>query len=85
MLIHAVLPHRPTPCKGRKNMNYLEKLDNLDRHIEEHPSDYQAVIARLKTASDAYEHQLYLRKIARLKRVAEIRQKLEGEDNGKES
>lgn len=64
-------------------MNYLDKLDSLDKHIEEHPHDYQAVISRLKTASDAYEHQMYLRKVARLKRVAEVRRRLEGEGNGK--
>ena len=54
-------------------MDYAKKLEALDRHISEHPTDYQAVIARLKTRSDAIEHQLYLRKIERLKRVAEYR------------
>lgn len=54
-------------------MDYAKKLEALDKHISEHPTDYQAVIARLKTRSDAIEHQLYLRKIARLKRVAEYR------------
>lgn len=56
-------------------MNYNERLENLDRHIKEHPKDYQASIARLKTYSDAVEHQMYLRKIERLKRVAEFRRK----------
>ena len=54
-------------------MDYGKKLEALDKHISEHPTDYQAVIARLKTRSDAIEHQLYLRKIERLKRVAEYR------------
>lgn len=54
-------------------MDYAKKLEALDKHISEHPTDYQAVIARLKTRSDAIEHQLYLRKIERLKRVAEYR------------
>lgn len=54
-------------------MDYTEKLKRLDKHIEEHPTDYQAVIARMKTKSDAIEHQMYLRKIKRLKRVAEYR------------
>lgn len=56
-------------------MNYLERLERLDNHIREHPKDYQAVIARLKTKSDAYEHSMYLRKIERLQQVAEIRRK----------
>lgn len=54
-------------------MDYTEQLKRLDKHIEEHPTDYQAVIARMKTKSDAIEHQMYLRKIKRLKRVAEYR------------
>lgn len=65
-------------------MDYIEKLDKIDAHLAEHPTDYQAVVARLRTISDAYEHQLYERKIARLKRVAEIRERLKGEDNAKE-
>ncbi len=55
--------------------NYLEKLKKLDEHLAEHPKDYQASISRLKTYSDAIEHEMYLRKIARLKKVAEFRRK----------
>lgn len=54
-------------------MDYQKKLEALDKHISQHPADYQAVISRLKVRSDAIEHQLYLRKIERLKRVAEYR------------
>ena len=54
-------------------MDYIERLERLDRHILEHPTDYQAVIGRLKCYSDAVEHQMHLRKIERLKRVAEFR------------
>ena len=54
-------------------MDYIERLERLDRHIEQHPKDYQAVIGRLKCYSDAVEHQMHLRKIERLKRVAEFR------------
>lgn len=54
-------------------MDYAEKLERLDRHLAEHPKDYQSVIARMKTYSDAVEHEMYLRKVARLKRVAEVR------------
>ena len=59
-------------------MDYTEKLKRLDKHIEEHPTDYQAVISRMKTKSDAIEHQMYLRKIKRLKRVAEYRRAYDG-------
>lgn len=54
-------------------MDYNDRLAKLDRHIADHPKDYQAVIGRLKCYSDAVEHQMHLKKIARLKRVAEFR------------
>lgn len=54
-------------------MDYTERLERLDSHITEHPTDYQAVIARLKLRSDAIEHEMHTKKIARLKRVAEYR------------
>lgn len=54
-------------------MDYVKKLESLDRHITEHPSDYQAVIARLKMRSDAIEHQIYLKRIERLQKVAKYR------------
>ena len=56
-------------------MDYNDRLAKLDKHIAEHPTDYQASISRLKTYSDAVEHQMYLRKIERLKRVAEFRKR----------
>lgn len=56
-------------------MDYEKRLEALDRHIEEHPKDYQAVIGRMKVYSDSVEHEMYLRKIARLKRVAEFRRR----------
>ena len=54
---------------------HLERLKALDEHIANHPKDYQAVIGRMKAYSDAVEHQMYLKKIARLKKVAEFRRK----------
>lgn len=65
-------------------MDYNEKLAQLDRHISEHPTDYQAVISRLKVRSDAIEHEIYKRKIYRLKRLAEVRRQLREIDNGEE-
>lgn len=54
-------------------MDHIKKLEQLDKHLAEHPKDYQAVISRIKTYSDAVEHQLYLRRIERLKKVAKYR------------
>lgn len=54
-------------------MDYAEKLDRLDKHLAEHPKDYQSVIARMKTYSDAVEHGMYLRRVERMKKLAEIR------------
>lgn len=56
-------------------MKYIEKLEKLDKHIAENPKDYQAVIARLKTYSDAIDHERKHKMDMRLKRVAEIRRK----------
>ena len=60
---------------------HLERLKALDEHIANHPKDYQAVIGRMMCYSDAIEHQMYLRKIERLKRVAEFRKR--GQDEQK--
>ena len=60
-------------------MDYTKKLEQIDRHLAEHPKDYQASIARLKTFSDAVEHEMYLKKVERLKRVAEYRREYEQE------
>ena len=59
-------------------MDYAERLTKLDAHIREHPTDYQAVISRLKIQSDAYENLAYKRKTARLKRLAEFKKKYGG-------
>lgn len=68
-------------------MDHVEHVERLSEHIREHPKDYQAVIAHLKARSDAYEHVMYLRKIDRLRSVAEIRKKrkaLKEDSNGRE-
>lgn len=59
-------------------MDYTAKLDRLDKHIQEHPKDYQSVIARMKTYSDAVEHQMYLKRVERMKKLAEVRSKRNG-------
>lgn len=63
--------------------NYIERLEKIEEHLEEHPADYQAVIAKLKVTSDIYERQIYLRKVARLKQVAEAKERLKEEDDAK--
>lgn len=57
-------------------MDYERKLRRLDEHLAEHPKDYQAVISRLKTKSDAIEHEMHKNKIERLQRVAEIKRQM---------
>ena len=54
-------------------MDYEEKLKRIDRHLAEHPNDYQTQIARLKTYSDAIEHKYYLKRIERAKIIAECK------------
>ena len=60
-------------ASDKKENDMNEKIRNLERHIANHPKDYQAVIGLVKARSDAIEHSLYQRKITRLKRVAEFR------------
>ena len=62
-------------------MDYIEKLDRLDKHIKDNPTDYQAVISRLKTQSKAIDYYRKKQVNMRLKRVAEIRRKYEQEHN----
>lgn len=54
-------------------MDYEKKLAKLDKHLADNPKDYQSVIARMKAYSDSVEHELYLRRIERLKKVAKYR------------
>jgi len=53
-----------------------ETMDNLDRHLIEHPTDYQAVIHRLKKRSKDFEYAQRKRQNERLKKVAEYRRML---------
>lgn len=58
---------------------YEEKLQKLDAHLKEHPTDYQAVISRLKTYSKAVEHERQRKVNERLRKVAEYRRMLNEE------
>lgn len=57
-------------------MEYTEKLKRIDEHLKNNPKDYQSVIARMKIYSDAVEHELYKKRIYRLKRIAEVKRQL---------
>ena len=57
-------------------MDYVKKLERMDEHLKHHPHDYQTVIARLKTASEAYDYHQKKRADYRLARVAEVRRQL---------
>lgn len=80
--LDAVLSHRP-PLSKEKGMNYAEKIERMDAHLARHPQDYQTVIARLKTISDAYEHEVRERRSYRLKRLHEVRRQLKEIENGR--
>jgi len=68
--LHSLIKGKDTK---ERHMKIEEKVERLESHLREHPSDYQAVIAHLKARSDMYEHVAHQRTIERLKRVAEIK------------
>lgn len=62
-----------------------ERVERLEEHLKEHPTDYQAVVAHLKARSDLIEHVAHQRMIERKKKVAEIRRQRKEMRNAKES
>ena len=66
-------------------MKYIEKVERLEEHLKEHPTDYQAVVALLKRRSDLIEHRAWLRMTERKKKVAEIRKQRKERHDAKES
>ena len=62
-------------------MTYEERIQKMDKHLEEHPHDYQTVIARLKTKSDAIEHKRKESVNGRLRNLAEIKRQLRERKN----
>ena len=58
----------------------MERLQKLQRHIDKHPADYQAVVSFYKLRSKEIEHQMMLRKIPRLRMIAECRRRLDGKE-----
>lgn len=55
-----------------------ERLERLSEHIREHPSDYQAVISFYKLRSKEIEHEIWLKRIPKLRLIAKCRRKLNG-------
>ena len=66
-------------------MTHIEKVERLEEHLKEHPTDYQAVVALLKRRSDLIEHRVWLRMIERKKKVAEIRKQRKEKHDAEES
>lgn len=66
-------------------MDIATKVERLEEHLKEHPTDYQAVIALLKRRSDLIEHVAWLRMIERKKKIAEVRRQRKEKQNAKES
>lgn len=54
-------------------MDYEAKVRKLDKHLSEHPKDYQSVIALLKANSDRIADKRRKKAIEKVRQVAEIR------------
>lgn len=52
------------------------RIERIEEHLKEHPSDYQAVIALLKQRSELIEKKRREREIQMLRRIAECRKEL---------
>ena len=53
------------------------KSEKIEEHLKTHPTDYQSVISLYKTRSKEIEKKIGARRIERLKRIAEWRERLE--------
>lgn len=56
---------------------YQTRVENLKKHLRANPHDYQAQIGLLKARSDMIDHDMYLKQIAKKKRIAEAKRILE--------
>lgn len=56
---------------------YQARIENLKKHLRENPHDYQAQIGLLKARSDAIDHDIYLKQVAKKKKIAEAKKILE--------
>ena len=62
-------------------MNYEEKITRMRKHLSDNPADYQTVISLLKVNSKRIDHERKKALDMRSKRVAELRRRLENEDD----
>lgn len=53
------------------------KSEKIAEHLKTHPTDYQSVISLYKARSKEIEQRIGKRRIERLKRIAEWRERLE--------
>ena len=53
------------------------KSEKIAEHLKTHPTDYQSVIALYKTRSKEIERGIHKRRVEKLKRIAEWRERLE--------
>lgn len=56
---------------------YQERVESLKKHLRSNPHDYQAQIGLLKARSDMIDHDIYLKQIAKKKKIAEAKRILE--------
>ena len=61
-------------------MDYESKINRMVNHLQEHPADYQTKISLLKVNSHRIEKQRRDAMISRVRDVAEIRRRLNGEE-----
>lgn len=52
---------------------YEERVEKLKTHLRSNPHDYQAQIGLLKARSDVIDHDIYLKQIAKKKKIAEAK------------
>lgn len=74
--------YSPSDATKESNMEIKERLAKLEKHIGEHPADYQAVIACVKLHSDMIDHERRQREILELRHIAEIRKRRKNEEQG---
>lgn len=60
------------PYKGEV-MDYEKKMERIASHLEEHPQDYQSVIALVKANSDAISQRRREIAHSKARKVAEVR------------
>ena len=53
------------------------RSEKIEEHLKSHPTDYQSVIALYKARSKEIESKINVRRVEKLKRIAEWRGKLE--------